>query len=524
MKNPNNRPLHSEQGDSIDAVAESAGLNSEAATPKPRSLFRLNQDMLKSILNPKKEERALNNPEQKDEEDSENLKKRRKKTAGTLKGLFKRKKFVSTTASQPAEPTEKESAPSLDSENIIDRLSRSRPDSEEAKPVPSANPVNDALVTETVSSPQEVQPNETLKEEIPYPPGPTEETRPPEDPPAYEMPKPLEEPTATIPQPSQSAYRYAAAPAAVPSANAAPPAPDLEPYLPLSAAANINKYQVPGKIERRGGIAGPLTAFLAANYLSRRRHRRARKELDKVKKKLEEVDKKRTAKKQELQESRKDLQQPMNQNIKPKSVARAEEIKPEKVKEPSKELAKPVSIKEVIAKKQAQKEENKPVLKLEEKTPTVVKNAPKPISKEKLEAAQKPNIVKESIPAKPAESKPEAHPFIPPQIKSKEAPPTVNKEVVPKIDSVESKFGTKAKTPQNTSQYYSSKSPNSSSGGQGGVTDSVPPHKAPPQPKSVKSAPVQPSDADIYKKSIKNGIGLGIAIVTLGIIAYLVMS
>lgn len=92
--------------------------------------------------------------------------------------------------------------------------------------------------------------------------------------------------TATLPPPTPPPLNIAALPAAFTAAQTAANAVPAAATAGATAAANLN--QAPAMVvERRNNLAGPFIAFLAANYLSKRRDRKIRREAKKTNKELQ---------------------------------------------------------------------------------------------------------------------------------------------------------------------------------------------------------------------------------------------
>ncbi|MGI9027911.1 MAG: hypothetical protein ACR2FM_03690 [Candidatus Saccharimonadales bacterium] len=264
MSNPNNRSFTTE-ADNDDSDSGTSFLSPRPAA-KPLSV---NKRILNFSLNPQKEQRrqqaqaqqaaeqlraereTLEEEDAEAESDTPSAKPRRKGVARSIRAMLKRRRTQIAAAVAPeAVPVAAESKIMRESVPAIEQPQATEALTPEPQPTPAAEAVPKAEVTS----------------EIPLPPSFQFE--------APDQPEPTKQ---TVPAAAVASANLAAASSAYDVANFVPP-----------AAAMARPLETPAIVERGSG-AGPLVAFLAANYLSKRRDRKIRREAQKTNQKLEET-------------------------------------------------------------------------------------------------------------------------------------------------------------------------------------------------------------------------------------------
>lgn len=516
MKNHNNRQFSSEND---DADNESYDIDSETSQESPkvsRNPFKLNPDILEFLLSPKKEEQAFHNPELTDEDDSNSLGKRQKRTAKTLKGLFKRRKFVSNASSGSEEVNESPSP--LESQEGSFNNSEPKDDKDPTKDTPKPEQTSSSQSRDqehaNTSESQEDKPEdrtssqaEADKEESPEPTteSPQEPTRPNKN-----------------SQQGNAAPVAPAMPGSTRASGTAPSVPQIEAFMPPVAVANSHPHQIPGAVERRGGIAGPVTAFLAANYLSRRRHKKNKKEIKNTNKQLKEVQSKQKSHNSRLNKVEKNLNEVTprvdalknTEKSQPKpslNVVNSASIQQHETAQPHHDLA---------PKLQPREAEDSPVPIAEVLAASTVLH-----QMETKELSEKPKTIQEKdrimMPASEASvesvSTKEASEIIKPAQKEKTVVESVEKfDDLPTTDINEKP--NKAKKSSSLPKF----------GGPNPAGNSLTQFGAQKNRESSMPAsfPISSTHTDIkapqnYKKSIQNGVVFGVFVAVLGIISYL---
>ncbi len=284
---------------------------------------------------------------------------------------------------------------------------------------------------------------------------------------------------------------------------------------PVIAPANTAANHTTTIIDRRGGLGAPLAAFLAANYFSRRRHRRTKKETKKIRTDLAETQTKQRTESQRLSRVEKVAARTAERPI----VAPVPRIRAE-INQSTEIVSQPVTLAEAIAVAPITKEVvAKQIHSSENNVLTLpVEKIISPPETEQLKAATAEAFVPNHIRAKERVEKPSESFTM-----SLEAPKSIDKDT--KEVTFDRRYEVKdAKAPKSTPIAHQS------------LTAAPTPVVSPIAPKVQAAENSSPSVAptpsstssqsaatstDLYKQSVQTGVMLGLVVIIIGAMGYM---
>lgn len=519
MSNPNRQHF------SVEPDDERSISDSEPLAPKAP----ITPDNLRFLFDKQKSEEAAFRQYENDGEDADIVGpgKRRKKAARSLKGLFKTRNLAAKAEKKAAKMP-----PAF--ENVVPLDSYRKSAAEDIREVEAQDV--------TQESGADVQ--ETFRVDPDAADSPDHQDR--EDAErgvlsSHEDDAPVHE-AAALAGSGGSGYDGPPPPPVPPSSR--PDRPRVEDYLPPSAVHEPIRI-LPAPVERRGGVTGPLTAFFAANYLSRRRNRRARKETNKLKAELKDTQRQQQAESSRLRSIEDSIRNnspvPTKPSVveskKPAVTPVAAESSPTKVSEI---LAAAAVNKNNLNQTQPQQEQSTFIAK--EVTPQLpAPTAPEKHNQASKEAPKSTNTVKEVAESSLAKDLKQLNKKQLDQGKAieslqerQQAPSHL--ESTPQIKYDNNRLEAAQKLARHESHDTKPSPQFKSSAGAPASIPSAPPvgstAAAPTRASREDAATVRTShqpmiadnrQKDLYKKSMRAGIVTGLVIASLGVLAYVVL-
>lgn len=526
--NHNYRPPSESDDNDNDAVSTSP----RSYSVKPSSFdFLLNQQKEQHEAEAAKQTEVLDD----DDESESRPGKRRSKAAKMLRGIFKRNRATAPSSTETV--TEAVEVP----ERAATPVAETVPLQTSASPEVTAMPVAERVAEEQPVKAPEVSPATPLAAVVAEASQRIASARAaivrenappvPSDAPDVAPQAPLEIPTV-----APTAVNAPPPPTSVGNRAPASVADYLPPAAAVAAANPANR--VPPVIHARGGVAGPLTAFLAADYLSRRRRKKSHEENKKLRAAIKDSQIKQQSERQRLNSIetsiRNRAEQPRPQPETPKPAPRAEAVVAPRVENrpeaapvvplssPEKPVVPPAAI------KPASQERPRVVEPVPSRAPE--KLAPAPVTAEKskidpqryetaarrtaelselrqkhAERLERAEMQKQAEAQAAVESKPEESPPNTP-----EAPKAVSEnlqETRHEVKDDSTARGTAIRGPRTTDPV---RPPTPVSGHPQAPTSSVP---------TTPRTATEPPNPELYKQSIRAGILVGAVVIVLGIIA-----
>lgn len=522
MSNPNRQHFSTEPDDE-KSISDSVPLE-----PRPP----ITPDNLRFLFDKQKSEEAAFRQYEDDGEDTEVVGpgKRRKRVARSLKSLFSAKE-------QAIKPQEAMTTPLPPLENVVPISGRFR--SAELPSEESTEAVDKDMMAPDIDEPEfkpDVQ--ETFRVDPDAADSPDHQAAKESTRGAYDNnDESAPEPAAPSGPGDGGGGRYDGPPTLpTPPPSPVPRSPLVENYLPPAAVHEPIKVIPSAAYRRGGGISGPLTAFFAANYLSRRRNRRARKETNKLKSEIRDTQRQQQAEGRRLRSIEDSIR-----NSSSPSIHQIEAKKPATV--PVAEGA-PTKVSEILAAAPVNRkiESVKPVAPQEK---PVITDAPPQTQHQKIETsklvplpeAQKtPRKELDKLKYTQEQQKQSIEDLQQAQAEKPPRPVVLEKDKRVAPPSVPE---AKVREPSETKANRSPSAPNQNYGAPNlGVPGVATPFQAAKQPSVVKSntdatsvihTPHQPMITDqqqkeLYRQSMKAGIITGLAIALLGSIAYFILG
>lgn len=552
MKNPNRHQSSNEDDDNVPIPVDTSGFLAEMhaqAQAQAQAAHEVNRHDKKV-----KDDNAIGEDDDSDAETNKNPKTtevapQRRNVARSLKDIFKANSFTSRirpdrSIDQGPDPVEAgvpgadqylpedphaasgEAATGSDEEPVVVATETATPP-----------PVNTELDDEARQPETSEQPTGS-QEEVPHSPNPDEEAPSPE--PSAPAPPAPPTPPARRSDASSGDSGGGQPPVSPPTGNGGGGGGSAANYLPLTPPAGSAYNHVPAVVERRGGVAGPVAAFLAANYLSRRRHRRTKKEAKKIREEIKDTQAQQSIEGRRLRSIEDSIRNrpaapvPVQPKPRPKTesatpVFPPPDSRPTKVSEIL--SATPLAEKQQVLPAEKQPPADAPVpvqpLKPVERATPKIEKPIKPPTTEKL--ATPPAPASEYIAAhqravdlRELRRKQAEQIHIEQAVAAEKQAPSITEktEYRPRKENKEP-ANVPASFPQ-ASNPIVSPAPSRPQASIVSASQQLPPVRPTNSP-SMKS-PSLPQQDEIYKRAMRNGSLVGLAIIVLGVLAYLIVG